>query len=588
MWRFCVLLPYCLIASTLDPVVVLAKKYEQPNFAFIETLNNSQQFMPGFFEKSLNNISGLTMVSNGGPGQLTYPRIQGAVREQSPIIWNEMPIATEDATLLPLSTGIVEVKKGVHCAELGNGVIGGTLNVIPFQKPEELNGEASLNFGNHHYYNQNLWWKKNKESITFQQHLDNSAINLGNTVAKRYRNQYSMQRSAFSGKRQFLNNLKSDNTHGETSIHTGCLSLNTLDSNKFYTPSDFRAKQSLQIYGFNFQADETASIQPYLRSLYTKSIAKRLSPSQATSFSKQTLENASLRSGVIIKKDNWIIQPGLDAYYQSLEQYAFLSKQKRQSRAEVALVNGIHFEQNNFQTKNWLRLQKPEHTNPAYACSNSCLLTLGQTSLSTHLGTGFRLPGLYERFSKDHGNANLKAEKAIGGNFGIAHTFGFGKLTALLFRTQSKEMIAFVNNKYVNRKRAVQKGFETSYEKKFGFKFIKASFTYTEAMYKKPFSRMQNVPRKAVGVQAGYDNAITFLEFGVKYTGPQIQPDYVDYSKIIAKGGYSTAFVSTSHLITENIKLNASIENLLNRSVESLPGYPQPKFQAIFGVTMQW
>ncbi len=588
MWRFLALIPCYLTANTLEPVVVLAKKYDLPTFAFIENLNNEQMAMQGFAEKYLNNIAGLTMVSNGGYGQLTYPRIQGAVREQSPITWNGLPIATEDATLLPLSTGDIEIKKGVHCAELGSGAIGGVLNIIPFQKSEELNGEASLNFGNNHYNNQNLWWKKKYKNISLQQHFDNSTIHLGNTITKPYRNRYELQRSAFSGKKQFLNNVKLQNNHGSTAIQIGILSLSTLNANSHYFPSDFKGQQNLQIYGFNYKADDSFIIQPYIQTLYTKRISKWFSPYQLSSFAKHMYENASIRSGVILKKHNWIIQPGFDTHYQSLEQYPFVTKHKRYSRAECAWLQGIHFEKNNFQTKNWLRLQKPEHSNTAYACSNSCLLNLGKTSLSTHLGTGFRLPSLYERFSKQYGNSNLKAEKAIGANFGIVHNFSFAKLGILLFRTQSKEMITFINNKFINSKRAVQKGIETSCEKKIGFKFLKASFTYTDAFYKKPSIRMQNISRKGLSLIMGYDNAITFAEFGAKYTGAQIQPGYVERQKTVAKGGYTTAFANISHLINENIKLNATLENLLNRYVEALPGYPSPKLQINLGVTIKW
>lgn len=589
MWRiFALLISYSLYSSILAPIVVVGKSQKQQKFAFIETMDMENNLLPGFEERFLSHILGLTMVSSGAPGQLTYPRIQGAIREQSPITWNGLPIATEDSSLLPLSTGEVQIKKGVHCAELGNAVIGGALNIIPFQKPDNLNGEVALSLGNYHYLNKNLWWQKKSKGLSFQQHLHSVGIKPANPVVKRYRNQYSMQRSAFAGKKQFLNNLKAHNTHGQASLQVGMLSLNTLDANKRYSPCDYRTKQHLQIYGFDWQADETLKVQPYLNTLYTKRISKFFSLHQQSSFSKITTDNVAIRSGIILKKNNWTFQPGFESHYQSLEQYAFLTKQKRYSRAAIALVQGVHFEKGNLQSKNWVRMQKPEHTQAAHALSSSWLLNLNKTSISTHLGSGFRLPSLYERFSHEYGNANLKSEKAIGANAGISHVFAFGKLGILFFRTQSKQMITFINNKYVNHKLAVQKGIETSYEKKFGFKFLKASFTYTEAAYKKPFEKMQNIPRKGFAVQFGYDNAITFAEFGIRYTGSQIQPDYVDYQKIVVKGGYMLASISCSHLITDNIKLNGSIENILNRTIESVPGYPQPKLQAILGVKIQW
>lgn len=587
MWRFFAwLFVYSLYSSTLEPIVVTAKKHERQEFSFLEVMDMESNSLPGFEERLLSRIPGLTMINIGAPGQLTYPRIQGAIREQSPMFWNNLPIATEDATLIPMNSGTVELKKGVHCAELGNGVIGGALNVIPFKKPENINGEASFNFGNYHYNHQNLWWQKSEKGVTFQQHLNTTSTTPSNPIARRYRDQYIMQRSALSDKKQFLNQLKSNNSHGEVAAQFGVLSLNTLDANKFYNPVDYRAKQVLQIYGFDFKNDDSFKIQPYLNTLYTKRISRFFSPYQ-TSFNKQVSDKLTVRSGVMLKQNNWTFQPGFESQYQGFEEYTF-AKKKRYSRAELALVQGVHFEKGNLQSKNWLRVQKPEHTHAAHALSSSCLLNLNKTSLSAHIGSGFRLPSLYERFSSEYGNANLKSEKAIGVNLGASHNFAFGKLGVLFFRTQSKQMITFMNNKFVNRKCAVQKGVETSYEKKVGFKFLKSSFTYTEAAYKKTFKKMQNVPRTGFGLQIGYDDAITFVEFGVKYIGSQIQPDYIDYQKDISKGGYATASINFSHLITDNIKLNFSVDNVLNRKIESLPGYPQPKLQAILGVKIQW
>lgn len=575
-----------LTASSLPVLVVKGSKtFKNFDNPFI-VKSDANILLSGFEERSLNYISGVTMVSNGGLGGLTFPRIQGAIREQSPMFFNGMPISTEDANLLPMNTGDLQVIKGIHCAEFGNGVIGGAINILPFQKSKEQNGELGFSFGNNHYNNQNVWWRKKfGNNIYFQQHLDNTYFKGFNPIAKRYRDRNFMVRSPFSKKQKFLNQVSVDNLHGNTEIQFGALNSGNLSSNKYYTPTDYRDKQSMQIYALNWQADEFLKVQPYIKNLYSKRISNFFD-SKITSFNKYESSNNTLKTGINITKDSVKITSGIDCFYENLYQN-INAKKSSYSRLNYALVQGVQFTKENLSSRNWLRIQKPEHGKSAYALSSSWLKKINETEFLIHFGNGFRLPSLYERFSQ-YGNSLLKSESSKGVNCALYHNFTFGKLGISTFRTQSKQMIAYINNKYINRNRSVQKGLESSYEKKWGFKFFNISHNYTESVYKKPFSRMQNIPRKTISAKFGYDDVITNGTIGLKCSGNQIQQDYDNYNISVKKGSYTTFFINFSNYLNENLKLNLNVENVLNKIVESPPGYLQPKFQFNLGISFVW
>lgn len=580
---FFIFLLNCLNASSLPVIVVTANKYKNHNeWPFVNVYEPSEFFVTGLEAYNLSYVPGVTMISNNGPGGLSYPRIQGAIREQCRMLWGGVATNTDDLSLFPLHTGEVVIKKGVHCAELGNGVIGGAVDIIPFKKLSDLNGEAGFKVGNDRLNSQNIWWRNNSSALcSLEQHFTSTNYGGVNPIVPRYRNKYFMNCSPFLSKQDFFNKISSDNNHGKADLQFGFLRSSTLSSNKNYSPSDYRAKQIMQIYGLNLESADDKKYRPFLKILHNKKNSKFFDAG-VTTFNKNSANYNTVKTGICMDYKLLNFASNVETSNQN-----FKNSSKSYKRNDYSFAQGIHYLKEYFKLKNWARFYKPEHSKTAYAASTSMFVQLDRTEISTHLGNGFRVPSLYERFS-EYGSSNLKSEKAKGGSIGVAQKFVFGKLGVNFFRTQSKDMISFINNKYVNYNRSVQKGLELSYEKILGFYTFTSAYTYTESFYKKPFLRMQNIPRNFLTAKLAYDNLEYAFSTGLKYTGHQIQPDYEDYKISVSKGPYTTIFANFGYNVSDNMNINLSLENLLNKYIESPVGYPQPRAQIYAGITIKW
>ncbi|MCK4772019.1 MAG: TonB-dependent receptor [Candidatus Latescibacteria bacterium] len=95
-------------------------------------------------------------------------------------------------------------------------------------------------------------------------------------------------------------------------------------------------------------------------------------------------------------------------------------------------------------------------------------LPISWIRLRASVGTGFRAPSLYQRFSPDYGNPDLDAEKSLGRDAGIeALLFGRGSVRLTRYRQDIEGIIDFVTDpttwvsRYENRSRLRLEGWET-------------------------------------------------------------------------------------------------------------------------------
>ncbi len=583
----CVIFAAPLSASTivLSPIVVKAKKDASvPKWQFIEALNTDRTTTPGFEEQQFKNIPGVITTTNGNPGQLTTISIQGAGSKYTKILWSGLSISeTEaDTALIPFSTGKVEVIKGIHCAEYGNGAIGGVVNVLPFLMPENQSGGVKLSTGNY-AQSGHLWWKQKTNGFSFQQHIESDSFRGKNSIPKRYQAKYPTDKSPNTQKQYFLNQFGFDSHHGKAALQVGFLKSGSTGSDiTLVSPYDSRSKRTLQIYALDLEgAPETT--QPYLKILHTKILGQDFSPYQNNGFSGGT-QNTKGRLGIRFKHGSVILEPVVEQHRSLLNSSASVNKKND----EYAYAQGIHLNKNDLTWKNWARIQKANHFKSVYALSSSLLKTLGDTEFSAHLGTGFRLPDLYMLYDKKYGNTNLKNETAYGGNLGIAQKTTLGTFNVLVFKTEYKHQITYLNNRYVNLNRANQKGFEMGWKNNIGPWGTELSCMYTESVSLRPRKALMNVPRVTANGRVFYEKDDISSSVGWRYTGNQTQPDFEQSTLGIKRGGYPVFFGDFQYKFKEQAAWYVSVENALARHIESPNDYRNPGFQINTGVSITW
>ncbi len=575
-----------LAASTvvLTPIVVKAKKdASAPKWQFIEALTTDHVTTPGFEEQQLKNIPGVTTTTTGNSGQLTTIFIQGAASKYTKILWSGLSISeTEtDAALIPFSTGKVEIIKGIHCAEYGNGAIGGVVNVFPFSMPNDQNGGVKFSTGNYAQIG-HLWWKQKTNGFSMQQHIESDSFHGKNSIPKRYQDKYPTAKSQKTQKQYFLNQFRFDSHHAKAVLQVGLIKSGSTGSNiSIPKPCDFRSKRTLQIYALDLEG-VSETIQPYLKTLYSKIHAQDFSPYQSNAV-PYGFENTKAKFGIRFKHDVLIFEPVVEHRHSAVNS----ADAKQQKNDEFAYAQGIHLNKNDLTWKNWARVHKANHFNSAYAFSSSLLKTHEDTEFSAHIGTGFRLPDLYMLNDKKYGNKNLKNETAYGGNLGVAQKTVLGTFSVLVFKAEYKQQITYQNNKYANLAKANQKGFELGWKNQLGSWGTQLSCMYAESFSLRPKKTLMNTPKITANGRVFYEKGAIATSVGWRYTGRQTQPDFETYLPV-KRGGYPVFFGDFRYKLKEQATWFVSVENALDRPIESPHGYRNPGFQINTGVSITW
>ena len=337
------------------PLVVKAKKEKPaPTWQFIELQTTERVTIPGFEEQQLKNIPGVTTTTAGNPGQLTTISIQGAASKYTKIMWNGMSFndAEADAALIPFSSGKIEVIKGIHCAEYGNGAIGGVVNVIPFTMPKNQNGGVRITAGN---YDQglHLWWQQNTEGFSLQQHLETGRYIGINSISKRYQEKYPTTLRPQTSKQYFLNQFCFENHHVKTAAQVGLVRLSSTASDIFFTaPYDSRAKNTMQIYSLE-STSKSELVKPYLKILNNQINRQNFSPYQSHNDNKSNSDDTKARLGIGIKKNIFTFEPVVE-YHDSIYANSFATPRVKKGY-QYAFAQGVHLHKDNFKMKNWAR-----------------------------------------------------------------------------------------------------------------------------------------------------------------------------------------------------------------------------------------
>jgi vitamin B12 transporter len=179
------------------------------------------------------------------------------------------------------------------------------------------------------------------------------------------------------------------------------------------------------------------------------------------------------------------------------------------------------------------------------------------TKFRFHLGNGYRVPSLYERFGSYHvsfggggffrlGNPDLKPEKSIAFDGGIDQSFAKErvKLSATYFYTKIKDVVYFLStddisrNNYINLSNGFSRGVEFSAEvKPTSTTTLFASYTFTNSDQRAftnsyfPPLNIRSVDKKAFGIPDHQFSVVATQYIGKRFF---VNADFVVSSKYLA------------------------------------------------------
>jgi vitamin B12 transporter len=228
----------------------------------------------------------------------------------------------------------------------------------------------------------------------------------------------------------------------------------------------------------------------------------------------------------------------------------------------------------------------------------------GSTTLRASYAEGFKAPTLYQ-LQSDFGNAALNPESARGGDVGITQRFWSGKveLSVTGFRRDTRDLINFIScpqpvlacvgrpsGVYDNVARARAEGVEVmALLNPFDALQLQASYSHVDsenrsagATFGKALTRR---PDDTASLLVDY-----LLPFGVQVgaTFTHTGHSFDNASNTRRVEGYDVVDLRFAWAMTDNVELQARIENLLDEKYESVYRYGQPRRAAYAGARLSF
>jgi vitamin B12 transporter len=210
------------------------------------------------------------------------------------------------------------------------------------------------------------------------------------------------------------------------------------------------------------------------------------------------------------------------------------------------------------------------------------------------IGTGFKAPTLPQRYYKDPifvGNPNLKPEKSLGWDLGVARSFYDNclKLGITVFQNRIRDLIIFGGRTNVNLDRAQTQGLEAlvnlQLTQDWGVEF---THTYTQAWDVRTQLNLVRRPlNKTTFRITGQLTPQWQVSGNIFYISPQVDVDSMNYPKRIYMPSYTLFGAETSYQLNDQWQVYGRGENLFNRRYENPDGYQQPGFGVYVGIRAQ-
>jgi len=221
------------------------------------------------------------------------------------------------------------------------------------------------------------------------------------------------------------------------------------------------------------------------------------------------------------------------------------------------------------------------------------------TKLKATLGTAFKSPSLYQLYAPGTlwgpiGNQQLKPEESTGWDVGLEQEI-LGKrisIGATYFYNNFKNLINFdYAHGYINIGRAQSKGIEFSLQAHFDDQSLfKVNYSHTEAKDKDKETYLLRRPKDKFSINLYY--ALTEkinLNFNFLYTGQRQDMDFSTWPETeVSLPAYWLVKAVASYNLNPHFQLFLRLDNIFDEQYEMIKGYGTPGFSALAGLKLEF
>ena len=210
------------------------------------------------------------------------------------------------------------------------------------------------------------------------------------------------------------------------------------------------------------------------------------------------------------------------------------------------------------------------------------------TTLRGSVGTGFKVPSLYQRYSS-FGDVNLMPERSVSYDAGFEQPLGSPRLVLAMtyFNTHFDQLIDFdfTTNHYDNVGSASAQGVESSLKwMAEGGSLVQIAYTYTLAKDDVTGAPLLHRPRHVLSAEGDY-SFCDRVQVGAlaRFEGVRADTDPVT-SAPAQLGSYAIFSLNARLRIAGGLSAFGRIDNLLDRSYEEVDGYGMAGRSVFLGV----
>lgn len=585
-------------ATTLPPVVVSATGYPQPladALPGVSVITREQIEQSGAQNLTalLQQVAGVQVTSNGGPGQSGNVYVRGFGGPDVLVLLDGVPMNAQDATGVAYLNNFttdqiqrIEIIRGNVSSIYGSGAIGGVVLITTRAGSKKPQASISVTAGS-----------RNTATVSA-----NASGQVGNTALQAGVSHYTTQgipaqnpqQSGLPNTADGYRNTTMNGSIVQTLAPGQTLGLRAFRGDGKYTYSNGtlsgQTKQDLyQLFSDNqFTRDWNSHL-----SLSQQETTNDNAPAGNLSHYRTRVQQLLWRN-VVQLTPGWTATAGVDLQKQAIvgnynfgPYYSGAFDHARNARAVFAGIEGSL-------DGNSLQLNLRHDAIDGYSAENTGYLGYGRElgggfKAIASYATAFNAPPLGYLYDPNAGNPNLKPEKAHTVEAGLQWAQGANVWRATLFQTKATEQWNYGQNfTFQNIASARTRGLELTGQGVWRGWAYDANLTLQQPVdTSKPGDpTLQRRARSLANVSVNHEFASVLYGAAVHYSGPRWDYNYNAYpAQRLTLGSYTTVDLTASGAVSKDWSWNARVQNLFNKKYQTVYGYNREPLGVFVGLT---
>lgn len=553
------------VNDNLTPVIVITRsEIEQAQVTDIAEL--------------LRFHAGLDVARNGGPGQATSVFIRGAESNHTLVLIDGVRMnpgtigGAAFQNLRPEMIERIEIVKGPRSSQWGSDAIGGVINIITRRPSQGFTGNIEARGGRYDTAEGAL-------ALGYRQDRDEFGLTLQGFETNGFSPRSASNQAAgyenVSGslyRAHRFDNLLVAARHWRSEGNTEYLDF-------FLTPVDQDYRN--EVTSMDFSGTPTAGWDSRLNLSYALDEIEQNQPNFLAQFDYANTRRTRIDwQNDFSTSEAYVLTVGLEGVQEDIDALSFGTL--IDERIEVLAA----FVQEQFSWSDHRLVIAGRYTDhESYGGNLTGNLEYGYDAwegvqLIAAAGTAFRAPDATDRFGFG-GNPNLDPESATNFEAGLSQQIGDTHQVRLsLFRNEISDLINFNGITNVNVDEARIQGVELGWRYIFEGIFINVEGIVQDPIDKTTGERLARRAGKSLTASAAYTLVGTKLGIDVLSTGRREDSAF----STTVNGGYTVVNLTATFPLMPKLRVQARMENVLDKRYETAAGFNSPRAAASAGV----